>query len=62
MKRSKAGMKEKEIPTSYHYIIIIIIIIIYLNFHPPPRRGSRVQSDNTNIIINIDPLAHILYI
>ena len=35
-------------------------IIIYHDFLPPPRRGSHVKSDNTDTIINIHPLAHIL--
>ena len=34
--------------------------IIYHNFLPAPRRGSHVKLDNTNTIINIHPLAHIL--
>ena len=34
--------------------------IIYHDFLPPLRRGSRVKSDNTHIIVNINPLAHIL--
>ena len=33
---------------------------MYHDFLPPPSRGSHVNSDNTNTIINIDPLAHIL--
>ena len=36
------------------------IIIIYHGFLPPPRRGSRVKSENTLTIINIHSFAHLL--
>ena len=33
------------------------IIIIYLDCLPPPRRGSRVKSDNTHTIIKYTPIS-----
>ena len=35
-------------------------VIIYHDLLPSLRRGSHVKTDNTQTIININPLAHIL--
>ena len=42
------------------YYSCINIITNYHDFLSPPMWGSHVKSDNTHIIINIHPLAHLL--
>ena len=38
----------------------VLFRIIYHDFHLPPRRSSHVKSDNTDTVIKIQTLAHIL--
>ena len=59
MEISKAGTKKRS-PDGVSLPNQNTIIIIYHDFLSPPRRGSQVKSDNTQTIINIHPLAHML--
>ena len=50
----------KHTKSNQSFFSLPIVIIIYHDFLPPPWRCSHVKSDNTQTIINIHPLAHIL--